>query len=238
MKFWNFQKKILVILAHPDDPEYFCVATISKWTQEGHNVDYYLFSKGEKGINDNYRITKNIISIREKEQKFAAEVLGVKSVQYLSYKDGMLVPNIEARKNIVRIIRALKPDIVVTCDPTNYYLNDNYLNHPDHRAAGQIVVDAVFPAPQNELYFPELLSEQLYPHHIEEVWLSLPKEANITLDVTKTWPLKVQALEEHISQIGNVMKFRAHMASKAAFKDKNNILHFEEKFYRIIFSNN
>jgi LmbE family N-acetylglucosaminyl deacetylase len=238
MKFWNFQKKILVILAHPDDPEYFCGATIAKWTQEGHNVDYYLFTKGEKGINDNYRITKNIISIREKEQKFAAEVLGVKSVQYLSYKDGMLVPNLEARKNIVRIIRALRPDIVVTCDPTNYYLNDNYLNHPDHRAAGQIVVDAVFPAPQNELYFPELLSEQLYPHHIEEVWLSLPKEANITLDVTETWPLKVQALEEHISQIGDIVKFRAHMASKAAFKDKNNIPHFEEKFYRIKFSNN
>ncbi len=126
---------------------------------------------------------------------------------------------------------------MVTCDPTNYYLNDNYLNHPDHRAAGQIVVDAVFPASQNELYFPELLSEQLNPHHVEEVWLSLPKEANITLDVTETWPLKVKALEEHISQIGDVMKFRTHMASKADFKDKNNIYHFEEKFYRIIFSN-
>ncbi len=238
MKFWNSHKKILIILAHPDDPEYFCGATIAKWTREGHNVDYCLFTKGEKGINDNYTVTKNIISIREKEQKFAAEVLEVNSVQYLSYTDGMLVPNLEARKNIVRIIRALKPNIVVTCDPTNYYLNDNYLNHPDHRAAGQIVVDAVFPASQNELYFPELLSEQLNPHHVEEVWLSLPKEANITLDITETWPLKVKALEEHISQIGDVIKFRAHMASKTSFKDKNNILHYEEKFYRIIFSNN
>jgi len=238
MKFWNSHKKILIILAHPDDPEYFCGATIAKWTREGHNVDYCLFTKGEKGINDNYTVTKNIISIREKEQKFAAEVLEVNSVQYLSYMDGMLVPNLEARKNIVRIIRALKPNIVVTCDPTNYYLNDNFLNHPDHRAAGQIVVDAVFPASQNELYFPELLSEQLNPHHVEEVWLSLPKEANITLDITETWPLKVKALEEHISQIGDVIKFRAHMASKTSFKDKNNILHYEEKFYRIIFSNN
>ena len=238
MKFWNYHKKILIILAHPDDPEYFCGATIAKWTREGHNVDYCLFTKGEKGINDNYTVTKNIISIREKEQKLAAEVLEVNSVQYLSYTDGMLVPNLEARKNIVRIIRALKPNIVVTCDPTNFYLNDNYLNHPDHRAAGQIVVDAVFPASQNELYFPELLSEQLNPHHVEEVWLSLPKEANITLDVTETWPLKVKALEEHLSQIGDVIKFRAHMASKAAFKDKKNILRYEEKFYRIIFSNN
>jgi len=238
MKFWNSHKKILIILAHPDDPEYFCGATIAKWTREGHNVDYCLFTKGEKGINDNYTVTKNIISIREKEQKFAADVLEVNSVQYLSYTDGMLVPNLEARKNIVRIIRALKPNIVVTCDPTNYYLNGNYLNHPDHRAAGQIVVDAVFPASQNELYFPELLSEQLNPHHVEEVWLSLPKEANITLDVTETWPIKVKALEEHISQIGDVIKFRAHMVSKAAFEDKNNILRYEEKFYRIIFSNN
>ena len=238
MKSWNSQKKILIILAHPDDPEYFCGATIAKWIREGHNVDYCLFTKGEKGINDNYKVTKNIITIREKEQKFAAEVLGVNSIQYLKYKDGMLVPSLEARKNIVRIIRALKPNIVVTCDPTNYYLNENYLNHPDHRAAGQIVVDAVFPAPQNELYFPELLSEQLNPHHVEEIWLSLPKEANITLDVTETWHLKVQALEEHTSQIGDVMKFRAHMATKAAFITKNNVFHFEEKFHRIIFSNN
>jgi len=126
---------------------------------------------------------------------------------------------------------------VVTCDPTNFYLDDNYLNHPDHRAAGQIVVDAVFPAVQNELFFPELLSDQLTPHHVEEIWLSLPKEANITLDVTETWHLKVKALEEHFSQIGDVIKFRAHMASKSVFKDKNNVIHFEEKFYRIIFSN-
>ena len=237
MKVWNSQKKILIILAHPDDPEYFCGATIAKWIREGHKVDYCLFTKGEKGINNNYRATKNIISIREKEQKSAADVLGVNGIQYLSYKDGMLVPNLEARKNIVRIIRSLRPNIVVTCDPTNYYPSDNYLNHPDHRAAGQIVIDAVFPATQNELFFPELLSEQLAPHNVEEVWLSLPKEANITLDVTKTWPLKVDALEEHLSQIGDVLKFRKHMASKAAFKDKNNIFHFEEKFYRIIFSN-
>jgi len=238
MNFWNSLKKILVILAHPDDPEYFCGATIAKWVQEGHKVDYCLFTKGEKGINNNYQVTKNIISLREKEQKSAADVLGVNSISYLSYEDGMLFPNLQARKNIVRVIRTLKPNIVVTCDPTNYYLNNNYLNHPDHRAAGQIVVDAVFPATQNRLFFPELLSEQLEPHYVEEVWLSLPKEANTTLDVTETWPLKIQALEQHSSQIGDVIKFREHMASKAAFKDKNNNFHYEEKFYRNVFSNN
>ena len=236
MKLWKSHKKILIILAHPDDPEYFCGATIAKWNGEGHKIDYCLFTKGEKGVNNNFNVTKNIISIRRKEQESAAKVLGVNSVQYLNYKDGFLTPSIDARKNTVRVIRALKPNIVVTCDPTNYYLNENYLNHPDHRAAGQIVVDTVFPAAQNELFFPELLNEQLLPHHVEEVWLSLPKEANIVFDVTETWPLKVKALEEHISQIGDIKKFRAHMESKSSFKDENDVFHYEEKFFRIVFS--
>jgi len=236
MKFWNSPSNILIILAHPDDPEFFCGATIAKWVREGHSVNYCLFTKGEKGINDNYQISNNIIAIREQEQKLAADILGVKKIQYLSYVDGMLVPNLMARKNIVRVIRAQKPKIVVTCDPTNYYINDNYLNHPDHRAAGQIVVDAVFPASQNKLFFPELLDEKLEPHYVEEVWLSLPKKANITIDVTESWPIKMQALEQHTSQIGDVNMFRAHMASKAAFKDKKNNPHYVEEFHRIIFS--
>jgi len=238
MKFWNSQKKILVILAHPDDPEYFCGATIAKWVGDGHKIDYCLFTEGEKGINSNFHARKNIISIRKKEQESAAKVLGVNSIQYLSYEDGLLTPSLEARKNIVRIIRSVRPNIVITCDPTNYYLNENYLNHPDHRAAGQIVVDAVFPAAKNELFFPELIDEQLLPHHVEEVWLSLPKEANITLDVTETWSLKIEALEEHSSQIGEVEEFRTHMKSKSIYKDKKGIDHYEEKFYRIVFSNN
>jgi len=236
MIFWNFPKKILIFLAHPDDPEFFCGATIAKWVREGHNVDYCLFTKGEKGINETFQPTNNIIVVREEEQKNAAKILGVNSILYLNYEDGMLVPNLEARKSIVRVIRTLKPNIVVTCDPTNYYMNDNYLNHPDHRAAGQIVVDAVFPASQNELFFPELLDEKLEPHHVEEVWLSLPKNENVTLDITESWPIKMQALEQHASQIGDVNKFRVHMASKAAFKDKNEIPHYIEKFHRIVFT--
>lgn len=238
MKYWNSQKKILVILAHPDDPEYFCGATIAKWIGDGHKIDYCLFTKGEKGINSNFHVEENIISIRKKEQESAAKVLGVNSIQYLSYKDGLLTPSLEARKDVVRIIRLFKPNVVVTCDPTNYYLNENYLNHPDHRAAGQIVVDAVFPAAQNELFFPELLDEQFFPHHVEEVWLSLPKEANITLDVTETWPLKIKSLEKHSSQIGDIEEFRAHMKSKSTYKNNEGIQQYEEKFYRIVFSNN
>lgn len=236
MEFWTSLKKILVIFAHPDDPEFFCGATIAKWIQNGHNVEYCLLTKGEKGINDTYNDPENIISIREKEQKAAAAILGIKNIHYLDYEDGMLAPNMNARKDVVRVIRLIKPDIVVTCDPTNYYLNDRYINHPDHRAAGQIVIDAVFPAAQNELYFPELLNENILPHHVEEVWLSLPKDPNVTFDITETWPLKIKALEEHTTQIGDIQEFRKRMASKSAYSDENGMQHFEEKFNRIDFS--
>ena len=236
MDYWTSPKNILVILAHPDDPEYFCGATIAKWIQNGHNVEYCLLTRGEKGINDTYNDPENLIAIREKEQKAAAAILGVKDIVYLEYEDGMLAPNMNARKDVVRVIRQIKPDIVVTCDPTNYYLNDRYINHPDHRAAGQIVIDAVFPAAENELYYPELLNEKMLPHHVEEVWLSLPKDPNVIIDVTDYWPVKITALEKHTSQIGDIQDFRERMASRSAYCDEKGTLHFEEKYNRIDFS--
>lgn len=233
MNLWPSPKKILVILAHPDDPEFFCGGTIAHWTGNGHQVDYLLMTKGEKGINDDFQDVENIIDIRYKEQRKAADILNVNDISYLDYQDGMLIPDIEARRNVVAHVRLIKPDIVVTCDPTNYYMNDNYINHPDHRAAGQIVVDAVFPGVQNRLYFPTLFEEGLEPHRVEEVWISLPKDTNITIDVTATWSKKIEALECHRSQIGDVKKFRKHMDSKGIYA--NDHLRFEEKFHRIVF---
>lgn len=233
MNIWPSSKSILVILAHPDDPEFFCGGTIAHWIGEGNRVDYLLMTMGEKGINDDFQDAENIIGVRCDEQRKAADILGVTEISYLDYQDGMLVPDINARQKIVRHVRALRPDIVVTCDPTNYYMNDNYINHPDHRAAGQIVVDAVFPGVQNKLYFPTLFEDGLKPHRVEEVWISLPKDANMTIDVTDTWPKKIEALKCHRSQIGDVEKFKKHMDSKGILV--NGHLRFEEKFHRIVF---
>lgn len=233
MDNWPCSKKILVILAHPDDPEFFCGGTIAQWTQNGHKVDYLLMTMGEKGINDDFFDAENIVEIRREEQRMAADVLDVDTIAYLDYQDGMVTPNIEARCKIVAHVRTLKPDIIVTCDPTNYYMNDNYINHPDHRAAGQIVVDAVFPGVQNKLYFPSLIEKGLQPHRVEEVWISLAKDPNIVIDVTDTWPKKIQALECHKSQIGDVEIFRKHMDNKGI--NDGDHMRFEEKFHRIIF---
>jgi LmbE family N-acetylglucosaminyl deacetylase len=108
---------------------------------------------------------------------------------------------LNARRDVVRAIRQFRPDIVVTSDP-NHLFGDNWINHPDHRAAGQIVVDAVYPAAGNPLFFPELLAlESLAPHAVKEVWLTVTGQPNVTIDVTDTWEMKIDALHCHSTQI-------------------------------------
>ena len=236
MHFWEYPKDILVILAHPDDPEFFCGATIAEWAQQGNKVSYCLLTKGDKGVNDHFDGNVDIRSLRISEQRVAASILGVGEIDYLNYEDGYLQPTMELRKEVTRIIRKKKPQIVVTCDPTHYFFRNDYINHPDHRAAGQVVLDAVFPASQNPLYFSDLLAdERLQPHHVEEVWLSLPKEPNLILDVTATWEQKMRALLEHRSQIGEEAAFRERMLKRRTDDSSDENPRYEETFFRIIF---
>jgi LmbE family N-acetylglucosaminyl deacetylase len=236
---WDEPQNILVILAHPDDPEFFCGGTIAKWVSEGHVVSYCLLTMGEKGVNENFiqNDIKTIKKIRAVEQKNAAAILGVKRIIFLGYPDGYLVPSLLIRRQVVKVIREIKPGIVVSCDPTNYYLRDTYINHPDHRAAGQIVVDSVFPASQNPSFFPDLMiMERLNPHKVKEVWLSLPLKPNVKINVTKYWPKKIQALHEHQSQIGDQNEFDQRMLSRRTINSSAKTPKFEELFHRIIFS--
>jgi LmbE family N-acetylglucosaminyl deacetylase len=237
MKTWDTPQKILVILAHPDDPEFFCGATIAKWVGEGNSTEYLLLTRGEKGINDHFNLDNidDIIRIRNKEQENAARVLGVNKISYLNEPDGYLVANLPIRRKVVKAIREIKPDIVISCDPTNYYLRDTYINHPDHRAAGQIVIDSVFPAVQNPAFFPDLIiNDHIYPHQLKEVWLSLPLNANIIMDVTEFWGWKMKALHAHKSQIGNPEEFDLRMMERRVKGSSIKKPGFEEVFHRII----
>ncbi|NMC85770.1 MAG: PIG-L family deacetylase, partial [Anaerolineaceae bacterium] len=136
---WNSTKKILVILAHPDDPDFFCGATLAHWVQQGHEVRYCLLTKGQKGSQDVHASPEEMGELRVKEQNAAAAAIGVKSVEFLGYMDGEIFPDLEMRRQIVRVIRKWQPDILVGCDPQNLFPGDNRINHPDHRAAGQAV---------------------------------------------------------------------------------------------------
>jgi len=232
---WEGSQKILVILAHPDDPEFFCGATLVRWVQAGHEIHYCILTCGDKG-GDLSLTSSQLCSIRHAEQLKAAAVIGVKSVHFLDREDGYLLPTIDLRRDVVRAIRQIRPGILVTCDPTNLFVRENYLNHPDHRYAGQVVLDAVFPAAGNGHFFPELLkTEGLEPYTPREIWLSLAAEPNVSLDVTDTWEKKILALKEHKSQIGDPSLFERRMESRKADRSTVEKACYEEKFRVIKF---
>jgi LmbE family N-acetylglucosaminyl deacetylase len=228
---WLSAQKILVVLAHPDDPEFFCGASIARWVDEGHQVVYWLLTCGDKGADDASVRPDELCNRRHDEQREAAAVLGVKQVNFLSYPDGYLVPDINLRREITRIIRLEKPNILVTCDPETFIVGETRINHPDHRAAGQAALDAVFPAAGNPLYFPELMHEQgLQPHSVDEVWISLTQKPTVKLDITPYWEKKINALYQHKSQIGDPQVFTQRMKERRTETSTPEQPRYEEAF--------
>jgi LmbE family N-acetylglucosaminyl deacetylase len=227
---WQPSQKILVILAHPDDPEFFCGASLARWARAGHKVHYLLLTCGDKGGGPEVE-PQELCALRQAEQRKAATVIGVTSVQFLQHEDGYLVPSIDLRCEIVRAIRREKPDILLTCDPSLLYTPFGTLNHPDHRAAGQVVLDAVFPAAGNAHYFPQLIrAEGLQPHTPREVWVSLAVNPTHHLDVTDTWEIKLAALTEHQSQIGDPQKLEQRLRSRHTEDSTDEQPRYEERF--------
>jgi LmbE family N-acetylglucosaminyl deacetylase len=233
---WDGPQRILVILAHPDDPEFFCGATLARWTSRGHQVIYWLLTCGDKGTANRSLTSEQLCSIRHVEQQKAAAVLGVHEVNFLGFPDGYLTPDLALRKEITRIIRQVRPDVLVTCDPTTLYIGDNRLNHPDHRAAGQATLDAVYPPARDHLYFPELLNEErLEPHNVREVWIAGTLQPNVCMDVTDLWETKIRSLYEHKSQIGDPQTLCERMRSRLAPGSSPENPRYEENFRRIVF---
>jgi LmbE family N-acetylglucosaminyl deacetylase len=175
------------------------------------------------------------MDIRVKEQRAAGDVLGVKTITYLDKEDGYITADLQTRKDIVSAIRKIKPQIIVSCDPANLNTRDGYINHPDHRSVGQQVIDAIFPGAGNSFFFPELLTEKLPPHKVNELWLSIPNEANTVIDVTETWPMKLQALTKHTSQVDPADRMMERMNKRSNLTSIKGKKVFEERFKRIIF---
>jgi LmbE family N-acetylglucosaminyl deacetylase len=222
--------QVLLILAHPDDPEFFCGATLAKWAREGKNIIYLLATCGDKG-SDNPTMTPEILCTnRQAEQRAAAAIIGASQIIFLRYADGELFNTLELRRDLVRAIRRHKPDIVVTCDPTTYFRANAYINHSDHRAIGAATLDAVFPAAGNPMYFPELLAEGLQPHAPREIWFSLTHEPNTWVDVTDTIDVKLAALREHKSQIKDVPALEQRVRARLRQSSDDGHEWYEESF--------
>jgi LmbE family N-acetylglucosaminyl deacetylase len=145
--------------------------------------------------------TEMCADIRRAEQRAAAEVAGVKEVVFLGLHDGLLQPTLELRKELVRLIRKYRPNAVVCGDPTVYFPSETRINHPDHRAAATAVVEAVFPAAEMGLLYPDLLAEGYPPHKVNYVYVSNPHEANYYVDTSETVDTKIAAFRQHKSQL-------------------------------------
>lgn len=207
--------RVLVVLAHPDDPEFYCGGTIARWAASGREITYCLLTRGDKGSDDDSLSTQELAEIREVEQRAAAKALGVHEVMFLEELDGYVLPTLDLRRDIVRVIRQVKPKVVITCDPTNFFPSNTYINHADHRAAGQATLDAVYPAARSALYFPALSKEEgLQPHKVREVYIAGPQHPNITVDITEFFSQMVAALGEHRSQIKDITALEERMRKR------------------------
>ncbi len=194
--------RVMVVVAHPDDIEFGCAGCVAKWTQQGVEVIYVILTDGAAGSNEAGVNPYELARLREKEQTAAAAVVGVKKIIFLRHRDGALEATIDLRREVTRLIRKHKPDRVICQDPSTFFVEDRYVNHPDHRAAGEVATYATFPSAESRLAFPELLEEGLEPHRVTDLWLTLTLEANHFENITDTLEQKLDALREHQSQIG------------------------------------
>jgi LmbE family N-acetylglucosaminyl deacetylase len=194
-------KRVMVIMAHPDDPEFFTGGTIALWTRAGVEIIYLILTNGNKGSDDPEMTPEQLTKLRQDEQRTAASLLGVKTIIFLDEPDGELRATLQLRQQVVRQLRLHRPDAVICPDPSAYFFGDRYLNHPDHRAAGQVALEAIFPAARNPMYHPELLEEGLLPHPIHEIYLAGAAQPNRWVDITDVMEVKAQAIRSHTSQL-------------------------------------
>jgi LmbE family N-acetylglucosaminyl deacetylase len=199
-------QKVMSIHAHPDDQEFTVAGTLAKWAAAGCEVISVVITSGDAGSNDpahDASFKPELARLREGEQNAANDLIGVKQTIYLHYPDGELEPTLALRKELTKLIRTHKPDVVVTGDPQAVFYGNGYINHPDHRAAAQTATYAVFPSAGSRLLFAELLKEGYEPHNVKRLYLHGPEKPDTWVDISETIELKLAALKKHASQLGD-----------------------------------
>jgi len=189
----------MVIEAHPDDAEFTVAGTVAKWAKEGCRVTYVICTDGNAGSLDPDITREKLAEIRRAEQRAACATLGVREVVFLGHDDDQLEPTLALRRELVRAIRQYKPEVVIAGDPTRLFRNGDYINHADHRAAAQAALDAAAPASELPLLWPEVGA----PHRVSRLYVHGSDQANEWVDVTQTIGLKIEALKQHASQLGD-----------------------------------
>ncbi len=227
-------KRVLCIAAHPDDLEFGMSGSVAKWAAAGAEVHYVVITDGGKGSEDKTLTPAQLTATRKQEQQAAADILGVKSVQFLDYEDGALEVTRQLKRDLARLIRQTRPEVVMTMDPTMVYVASfGFINHPDHRAAGQATLDAVFPLSRDHLSFPELLAEGHEPHKTRTVLLVNFEHSNYYEDISTSIETKMEALAAHASQMADIAATQTMMRGVAAQMGQAGGMMLAEGFVRI-----
>ncbi|MFC1995132.1 PIG-L deacetylase family protein [Chloroflexota bacterium] len=224
------QAQVMVVTPHPDDAEFSVAGTVARWTGEGKGIIYVVCTNGDKGTSDTNMKPDELARIREQEQLAAAKLLGVREVIFLRHADQSLEDTPEFRKEIVRLIRKYRPEIVVTADPYR-----RYLWHRDHRITGQVTLDAIFPYARDFLAYPELLEEGLQPHKVREAWFWTAEDLNYRSKITDTFDIKLAALGCHKSQVGDKLspEMESWLRERAKQMAEGEDYEMAEAFHRV-----
>lgn len=207
-------ERVLVVTAHPDDPEFASGGTVAKLAKAGREVTYVIVTNGSKGSGDRSITPQRLARIREDEQRNAARALGVERVEFLGYEDGEVEDTRQLRLDIARQIRRWRPDLIITQNPSRTYHNFHGW-HRDHRITGGVVLDCVYPLARDHLSFPELLGEY-EPHAVREVYLIQWDQPQLVVDITDVMDLKLKAVACHASQVGDVKALEGRVRGRAA----------------------
>jgi len=225
-------QRVLVIAAHPDDPEFGCGGTTARWAAEGSEVFYLVCTRGDKGSAVADMTSERLVETRMDEQRAAGAAIGATEVNFLSLTDGELYPNLILREAIVREIRRVRPHTILTHDPTSVY-SAGHINHPDHRAVGQATLDAVYPTARDRLNFPDHERFGLGPHKVKEVYLWGAPTPNTWVDVSQSVETKIAALRHHVSQVGTADELAKRIRERAQATGEPQGIPYAEAFFRI-----
>ncbi len=197
------KKRVLIVMAHPDDGEFGCGGTVAKWAAEGRDIWYCLVTDGQVGDAGDMEITSEALAAKRRvEAQNAADALGVQHlVIFLHYMDSRLEPTLDLRRDIARVIRTVKPDVVICQDPTTRWNGQGYINHPDHRAAGEATLAAIMPVASTRLAFPELTAEGLATHNVKEIYMMGTQTPDRWVNIEGFVDKKIEALRQHVSQL-------------------------------------
>ena len=219
-------KSAMTIFAHPDDTEFSCSGTIAKWAKVGCEITCVLCTSGNVGTHDMKYSPESLAALREQEQRNASEVLGVQRIEFLRHDDSRLVADLTLRRELVRLMRKYKPEVVFCGDPNQLFGGNNRINHPDHRAAALGVIDAIFPCISMELLWPE----DGQTHEVHGIYLRDMTFVDTWIDITATIDLKIRALREHHSQLDGMRGLEDMIRQWSANTGKNHSMTYAEAF--------